>query len=134
MVGPGLKKLARANGMSIASGVAYGAFMGFAVTFSEGSGYKRLAVTTRIHDEQAYDYFAHQLNQHDLRRDFNVSSIQLLSDAIVVVFTDNIGTMSKIHRVLQLFLSPAPLLRRGRGKLLQRVQHGAYRRRMLEAH
>ena len=108
MVGPGLKKLALANGMSIASGVAYGAFMGFAVTFSEGSGYKRLAVTTRIHDEQAYDYFAHQLNQHDLRRDFNVSSIQLLSDAIVVVFTDNIGTMSKFTAFCNFFF---PLLR-----------------------
>lgn len=96
MVGPGLKKLAQESGMNIASGVAYGSFMGFAVTFSEGSGYKRLAVTTRMHDEQAYDYFTHQLNQRDLRRDFNISDIQFLADAIVVTFTDTIGTMKKL--------------------------------------
>ncbi len=95
MVGSGLRKLARANGMRVASGVAYGAFMGFAVTFSEGLGYKRLAVTTRIHDEQARDYFTHRLGQHDLRRDFNISDIRFLSDAIVVMFTDKPGTMSR---------------------------------------
>ncbi len=108
MVGSGLRKLARANGMRIASGVAYGEFMGFAVTFSEGWGYKRLAVTTRIHDEQARDYLMYQLSRHDLRRDFNVSDIRLLSDAIVVMFTDNRGTMSRLTAFCDFFL---PLLR-----------------------
>ena len=51
MIGSGLKKLARENGMSIASGVAYGDFRGYAATFSEGSGYKLLAVTTKFPDE-----------------------------------------------------------------------------------
>lgn len=93
MVGPGLRKLARENGMSIASGVAYGSFRGFAATFSEGAGYKRLAVTTRLHDAQTFGEFADRLHAHDLKKEFRIVDTQLMNDALVFTFTDNPGTM-----------------------------------------
>ena len=46
MVGKGLQKLARNNGMMVASGVAYGNLRGFATTFTEGAGYKRMDIAT----------------------------------------------------------------------------------------
>lgn len=52
MIGFGLKKFALANGMKAAHGVAYGNLRGFAVTMSEGGGWKRLSVSTRFPDAE----------------------------------------------------------------------------------
>ena len=38
MIGSGLKKLAQKCGMTVSGGVAFGGLMGYASTFSEGSG------------------------------------------------------------------------------------------------
>ena len=48
MIGRGIKKLAEEFGLRISSGVAYGSLMGFSSTFSEGSGYKSLVITTKF--------------------------------------------------------------------------------------
>lgn len=95
MVGPGLRKLAQQNGMNIGSGVAYGSYKGFAATFSEGSGYKRLAVTTKLHDEQAFNDFRARLYSYDLEKEFRIFDVRLMGDAMVFTFRDNVGTMKK---------------------------------------
>ena len=48
MIGSGLKKLANQYGMRISDGIAYGRLMGFATTLCEGSGWKRVDITTRF--------------------------------------------------------------------------------------
>lgn len=112
MIGSGLKKLARENGMSIASGVAYGNFRGYAATFSEGSGYKLLAVTTKFPDELAENSFMGELHRHDLKKEFRVQELVMSDNCIFVNFYDSIGTMKYINSFCDLFF---PLL----------VQYGA---------
>ena len=53
MVGSGIKKLAKENNLKVSSGVAYGNLHGYASTFSEGSGYKRLVIATSFPDPEA---------------------------------------------------------------------------------
>ena len=112
MIGSGLKKLARENGMSIASGVAYGSFRGYAATFSEGSGYKLLAVTTKFPDELAENSFMGELHRRDLKKEFRVQELVMSDNCIFVNFYDSIGTMKYINSFCDLFF---PLL----------VQYGA---------
>ena len=50
MVGNGLKKLAKENGMNVDKGVAYGSLRGFTATMSEGSGYKQIVFVTSFAD------------------------------------------------------------------------------------
>lgn len=107
MVGSGLKKLARENGMSIASGVAYGNFRGYASTFSEGSGYKLLAVTTKFPDEQSKNQFIGELQQHELKKEFRVQELAVSDGSIIVNFYDSIGTMKYIAEFCNFFF---PLL------------------------
>ena len=52
MIGSGLKKLAKEQGMSVAQGVAFGTLRGYAATLSEGMGFKTVAVTTRLEEEK----------------------------------------------------------------------------------
>ncbi|MGM9591450.1 MAG: hypothetical protein ACI3VK_01875 [Oscillospiraceae bacterium] len=112
MIGSGLKKLARENGMSIASGVAYGNFRGYAATFSEGSGYKLLAVTTKFPDEPAENSFMGELHRRDLKKEYRVQELVMSDNCIFVNFYDSIGTMKYINSFCDLFF---PLL----------VQYGA---------
>ena len=107
MIGPGLKKLARENGMSVASGVAYGDFRGYAATFSEGSGYKLIAVTTKFPDEQAENSFMDELHRRDLKKEFRVQELIVSDNSIVVNFHDSIGTMKYISSFCDFFF---PLL------------------------
>ncbi len=107
MIGPGLKKLARENGMSVASGVAYGDFRGYAATFSEGSGYKLIAVTTKFPDEQAENSFMDELHRRDLKKEFRVQELIVSDNSIVVNFHDSIDTMKYISSFCDFFF---PLL------------------------
>lgn len=105
MIGSGLKKLARENGMSIASGVAYGNFRGYTATFSEGSGYKLLAVTTKFPDEQSRKQFIGELHQRELKKEFRVQELAVSDNSIVVNFYDSIGTMKYIAAFCDFFFS-----------------------------
>ena len=50
MIGSGLKKLAKENGMTIAKGIAYGSLRGYAASLSEGAGWKQIVFATAIND------------------------------------------------------------------------------------
>lgn len=107
MIGSGLKKLAKENGMKISHGVAYGSLRGYAATLSEGSGYKRIAFATRFPDPAHRSALSAQAEQVDLRRQYRVQSLDVSPRMIQVVFQDNPGTMKKIRSFLDWFL---PLL------------------------
>lgn len=108
MIGSGLKKLAKANGMMIANGVAYGNFQGFAATFSEGSGYKRVDFATKFTDPVQKTGFMDAVNQANVQRTYRVQNLGMGERRIQVIFTDTIGTMKKIEEFLAWFI---PLLR-----------------------
>lgn len=103
MIGPGLKKLAQQNGMSISSGIAYGDFRGYATTFSEGSGFKRVSVTTKFPDEQSINSLVGELHRRDIRKEFRVQELTVSENRIDVEFYDNIGTMKCINAFFDFF-------------------------------
>lgn len=107
MIGSGLKKLAAQNGMRVAQGVAYGSLQGYAATFSEGSGYKQIVITTRFADPVQEDGLRREVGSRNIASDFRVKNLSFAPNGINVVFLDNPGTMKKIEAFLQWFL---PLL------------------------
>lgn len=96
MIGSGLKKLARENGMQIAHGVAYGGFRGYAVTLSEGAGYKSMAIATHFSVAGQENALREQVGQRNVQREFRVQSLVITPGSIQVVFADTIGTIKKM--------------------------------------
>ena len=96
MVGYGLKKLAKENGMQVDAGVAYGNFKGFAVTFSEGAGYKRMDVVTKFPDAEQKKQFEEALRGVDVSKTYRVQQLIMGSRYLRVEFYDNPGTMKKM--------------------------------------
>ncbi len=107
MIGSGLKKLAQENGMKVDKGVAYGSLGGYAATMSEGAGYKRIDFTTTFPDASRREALTELLNHTDLAKQYRVQGLEFLTNRIVIVFTDNPGTMGKIREFLAWF---SPLL------------------------
>lgn len=107
MIGSGLKKLAAKNGLQVARGVAYGDFHGYAATFSEGAGYKRIVLTTRIPDAQKKAALQSTLEAENLMKRFRVTQLNILEDGIGIVFHDNPGTMKMLNAFCDWFF---PLL------------------------
>ena len=107
MIGYGLKKLAKENGMQVDAGVAYGNFKGFAVTFSEGAGYKRMDVVTKFPDAEQKKQFEEALRGVDVSKTYRVQQLIMGSRYLRVEFYDNPGTMKKMEAFFQWFF---PLL------------------------
>lgn len=107
MIGSGLKKLAKENGMKVAAGVAYGSLGGFAATLSEGAGYKQIVFATRFPDAVKKTEFLEKVEQVDLKKLYRVQNLGVSPKCLQVVFLDNPGTMKKIREFLTYFL---PLL------------------------
>lgn len=103
MIGSGLKKLASEHNMKVAHDVAYGSMNGFAVTLSEGSGYKRMAISTKIREEEKLGLLQVQLSRRNLQKEFRVKSLELGEKFIDVIFLDNPGTMKKIYSFIEWF-------------------------------
>lgn len=103
MIGSGLKKFAKQHNMKIARGIAYGSFYGYAATFCEGSGWKRIVVTTRFPDPAKRDDLRAAMAQHNLTTQYRVKSLEILEDGIGILFMDTLGTMKKIEAFCQWF-------------------------------
>lgn len=108
MIGSGLKKLAKENGMTVAHGVAYGSLGGYAATLSEGQGYKKIVFTTLFSDPAAQAAMMNYVGSKDVQKEFRVRNLGIGPRAVQVEFLDNPGTMKKIRLFLDWFL---PLLR-----------------------
>ena len=107
MIGSGLKKLAKENGMKVSHGVAYGDLGGYAATLSEGAGYKQIVFATRFADSVKKTEFMDEVGKVDVKKKYRVQSLGIAARNIQVVFLDNPGTMKKIREFLDWFL---PLL------------------------
>ena len=84
LIGSGLKKFAKENGMNVSSGVAYGALRGYAATLSEGSGYKQIVVTTKFSDPAKVQELQSQLNQKNITREYRVKNLTFTPGTIMV--------------------------------------------------
>lgn len=98
MVGYSLKKIAKENGLKLDKGVAYGSYRGFAVTLSEGMGYKRVAITTIFQQAEMMGELKKRINEKNLRKEFRITELLFAGDGMIVTFYDNLGTMKKIRR------------------------------------
>lgn len=107
MIGTGLVKYAKQNGLKVGSGVAYGALGGYAVTFCEGAGYKQMVIATRMADQEKRAAFEAALNNVDLTKQYRVANLSIAPNGLNVVFTDTVGTMKKIEAFVAFLL---PLL------------------------
>lgn len=103
MIGSGLKKLAKSNGMTISSGVAYGSLMGYATTLSEGAGYKRIDISTRFTELGRQEQLQAAVNAANITKTYGVQNLGIGPRWISVIFTDSIGTMKKIEAFIQWF-------------------------------
>ena len=103
MIGSAFKKFAKNHDMKIARGVAYGNFYGYATTFSEGSGWKRIVVATRFPEPARQDALRLAMAQYNLMTQYRVKSLEVLQDGIAILFLDNPGTMKKIEAFCQWF-------------------------------
>lgn len=108
MVGTGLQKLARNNGMAVDSGVAYGDLRGFATTFSEGAGFKRIDIVTAFPTLESKGAFLNAIEAVQVDKVYRVQTISITAWGLCVVFRDTIGTMKRIEAFIDWFY---PLLK-----------------------
>lgn len=109
MISFGLKKLAAENGMSVSSGIAYGAYHGYAAAFADGAGIKRITVSTSFPDAGKKTEFQQSLDKKALGREYRIQNINFSGNLIVIDFLDNPGTMKRIRAFADWFF---PLLSR----------------------
>ncbi len=99
MIGSGLRKFAQERNLVVGHGVAYGLLNGYCATFSEGSGWKKLVLTTRFADSNACLALQGKFVQlqKDIQKAYGVQSLTVSEQRIDVVFTDTVGTMKRIE-------------------------------------
>lgn len=107
MIGSALKKFSIENGLTVSDGLARGNYQGYAITLSEGAGYKMLTISTHL-TETACQWLDSQLSAHNLMKEFRVEDVQLTETGAVIVFNDNPGTMKRFHEFLQWFFPLLP--------------------------
>lgn len=103
MIGSGLKKLAKANGMHVGGGVAYGSLHGYATTLSEGAGYKQIVISTRFPDVEKLNELQSAVNGRNIARELRVQNLSFAPNGVSVTFIDNPGTMKKIEEFIAWF-------------------------------
>lgn len=107
MIGSGLKKLAKENGMTVYGGLAYGSLRGFAATLSEGAGFKKIDFAVSFPDPAGRVALTDQIAVSNIRSNYRVINFACGAKGIQVTFHDTVGTMKKIREFLAFFL---PLL------------------------
>lgn len=109
MVGYALRKIAKENDMKIANGVVYGVYKGYAVTLSEGAGYKLLGISAKAPESDRVEQLLEELNGADLQKKYRIMNLNVAQDGIIVEFHDNPGTMKCFFSFVEWFF---PLLQK----------------------
>jgi len=110
MIGGGLKKLAKENGMTVSNGVAYGSLRGYAATLSEGAGYKQIVFSSAFSDPVKKTEFLTAVGANGdkwLYKNYRVNRLGVSGGCVQITFHDTVGTMKKIRDFLDWFI---PLL------------------------
>lgn len=109
MVGPALKKFAKARALNLDGGFAYGELHGCRVALDDGPNIKRLFLFARFPDETQKETFD-ALVSGDAAAHFRIQSKEYLDNQIAFVFTDKGGTMTLIEEFLDWLLPQLPQL------------------------
>lgn len=107
MIGFGLKKYAKENGMKTDAVMAYGVLHGYAVSMWEGADYKSIAVTTKVLDPDKRHALTVALNDVAKRKEFRIIGVNMDISNIHVAFADRPGTIGRIRSFVDWFF---PLL------------------------
>lgn len=107
MIGSYFKKLAKQNNMKIKSGVAYGDFRGYAVTFRDGSGTKYIDIATRFPSPDDAFGLREELSRIDLLKEYSIQELKFYDEHIGIVFLDTFSTWKKLLGFIDYFF---PLL------------------------
>ena len=103
MIGSGFKQLAAQYQLHVSNGIAYGSLMGYTTTLSEGAGFKRIHISTTFPQTAWKEAFYTAVNSVDCKHSFRVTSWDIGTHGITVIFQDTVGTMDKIHAFIQWF-------------------------------
>ncbi len=103
MIGSGLRKFAKENGMKAEHGVAYGFLRGYATTFSDGNGIKTMYITTRFSETQTRYAFMEKIQAMDFEKTYLIRGIEIQDKLITVIFGDTVGTMKRIKAFVEVF-------------------------------
>ena len=107
MIGSYFKKLAKQNNMKIKSGVAYGDFRGYAVTFRDGNSTKYIDITTRFPESEDREALQAELSYVNLLKQYNIRELKFYDERIGIVFLDTLSTWKKLLSFIDYFF---PLL------------------------
>lgn len=107
MLSASIRKLAKENDLKISSGVIYGNLYGYAVTFSEEEGLKRLVIVTTLPYPDWERWLKAELDNANIKREYRVKSVSFNVKTIEILFRDAIGTMKRINAFIAWFF---PLL------------------------
>lgn len=99
MVGSGIKKYAKQNGLTVKNGVAYGIYRGYMLTLQEGSGWKSadFAICTTDELNGVLQGQLGQMLTDETRKEYRIMELGLSKTRLVVKFFDNPGTMGKME-------------------------------------
>ncbi len=103
MIGSGLKKYAKENGMKTAYGMAYGSLKGYAASMNEGAGYKKITLSF-CGDSEIHKRIAELIGDRDLVNEFRLQRMELTQNTAVLEFYDNPGTMALIRSFIDFFV------------------------------
>ena len=131
MIGSALKKLAAKNGLTVSDGIAFGSYQGYAISLSEGSGYKLLTVSTHLTDT-AIQWLQSQLGAHNLTKEFRVRDTQFDATGIQVVIQRQSRHHEALRGVSPVVLPAAQSVRRFRLHRLLPLRSALWRRGKLE--
>lgn len=107
MVSGQLKKLALANSLQVAHGVAYGFLRGYCTTLSDGGGMKYMTVSTRFADDAGRYAFTQHIQNMRLDKEYKLNALEVQEKIIRIEFTDSIGVMKRMENFIEVFF---PLL------------------------
>lgn len=103
MVGPALKKYAKAHGLKSDGGFVYGALHGYSVAMDDGPNIKRMFLITRFPDDAQKAAFDATLGGDVVTR-YRIQTREYRDNQLAFVFTDKIGTMKLIEEFIDWLL------------------------------
>ncbi len=103
MVGSGIKKYAKQNGLTVKNGVAYGIYRGYMLTLQEGSGWKSadFAICTTDELNGVLQGQLGQMLNDETRKEYRIMELGLSKTRLAVKFFDNPGTMGKMEAFIE---------------------------------
>lgn len=107
MVGSGIKKYAKENGLTVKNGVAYGVYRGYMITMQEGAGWKSVDFAVWMDNDLnlAVQNQLRSMFDEQTKKDYRVMDLAGTNNCISVKFFDNPGTMAKVKDVIDLMVN-----------------------------